>query len=347
MILTVTLNAALDVTYVVDEVTPHTSHRVERTVERAGGKGINVSRVLAALGHPVLATGLVGGTTGQAVREDLRAAGLRDALVPVLGESRRTVTVVSRRSGDATVFNQAGPHVDLRSWAEFTRRYAELVGQAAVVVLAGSLPPGLPDDTYAGLVETARAAGAVTVLDTSGPALLAALTARPDVIKPNAAEIIEATGGSDLAQAAAELQARGARAVAASDGPRGLYAVTRDGRHRAVPPARLRGNPTGAGDACVAALAAGLAAGVPWPEILREAVALSAAAVAAPLAGDFDSALYERFRTEVSVETTSLEATPSATTPSEAPPSETTPSETTPPETNPSERDPLETPPCP
>ncbi|WP_405851619.1 PfkB family carbohydrate kinase [Streptomyces sp. NBC_00090] len=81
-----------------------------------------------------------------------------------------------------------------------------------------------------------------------------------------------------------------------------ILTVTRDGRYRAVPPTRLRGNPTGAGDACVAALAAGLAAGLPWPDILRDAVALSAAA-AAPLAGDFPHDLYEQFRTDVSVET--------------------------------------------
>ncbi|MET9468185.1 hexose kinase [Streptomyces sp. NPDC006544] len=305
MILTVTLNAALDVTHFVDEVTPHASHRVTQPVERAGGKGINVARVLAALGHPVLSTGLVGGTTGRILREDLRASGLEDALVPVRGESRRTVTVVSTRNGDATVFNPPGPHVDPQSWRSFTRRFAELAARADVVVLAGSLPPGLPCDSYAGLLATARSAGAVTVLDTSGAALLSALAAGPDVIKPNAAEILEVTGRSDVAAAAAGLQALGARTVVASDGPRGLHAVTPEGRYRALPPARLRGNPTGAGDACVAALAAGLATGLPWPDLLRDAVALSAAAVPAPLAGDVHRDLYDQFRTTttVSVET--------------------------------------------
>ncbi|MFF7082108.1 1-phosphofructokinase family hexose kinase [Streptomyces lavendulae] len=301
MILTVTLNAALDVTYFVDEVTPHASHRVTQPVERAGGKGINVARVLAALRHPVLATGLVGGTTGRILREDLRASGLKDALVPVRGESRKTITVVSERNGDATVFNPPGPHVDPQSWRAFTRRFAELAARADVVVLAGSLPPGLPCDSYAGLLATARDAGAVTVLDTSGAALLAALDAGPDVIKPNAAEIREVTGRSDVADAAAELQARGARTVVASDGPQGLHAVTPEGRYRTLPPAQLRGNPTGAGDACVAALAAGLATGLPWPDLLRDAVALSAAAVSAPLAGDFRRDLYDQFRTTATV----------------------------------------------
>ncbi|MFB7213557.1 1-phosphofructokinase family hexose kinase [Streptomyces sp. NPDC056255] len=201
------------------------------------------------------------------------------------------------------MFNERGPHIDPRSWNAFTRRFAELAGEAKVVVLAGSLPPGLADDTYASLVTAAREAGAATVLDTSGDALLGALAARPDVIKPNAAEVLEVTGSSDLIDASAELQARGARTVVTSGGPKGLHVVTEDTRHHVVPPVRLRGNPTGAGDACVAALAAGLLDGRPWPDILYDAVALSAAAVAAPLAGDFRRDLYDQFRTTMSVET--------------------------------------------
>ncbi|MGW0698936.1 1-phosphofructokinase family hexose kinase [Streptomyces sp. NPDC002867] len=304
MILTVTLNAALDVTYEVDALVPHGSHRVRAAYERAGGKGVNVARVLSALGTPATVTGLAGGPTGQLIRDELRAAGLRDELVPVAGDSRRTVTVVSREDGDATVFNQPGPPVDPVSWADFTARFARLVREAAVVVLSGSLPPGLPSDAYAQLVRSAAGAGAATVLDTSGPALLAALAAGPDVVKPNAAEIAEVTGHQDVVAAAEALRALGAQAVVASRGPEGLYAVTPQGAWRATPPHRLSGNPTGAGDACVAALAASLAHGDPWPVRLREAVALSAAAVRCPVAGDVDADLYDQFRTTVSVENT-------------------------------------------
>ncbi|WP_323189373.1 PfkB family carbohydrate kinase [Kitasatospora sp. NBC_00240] len=151
---------------------------------------------------------------------------------------------------------------------------------------------------------TAAAAGAVTVLDTSGPPLLAALGAGPHVVKPNAAELAAVTGQTDTAVAAAGLRALGARAVVASSGPDGLHAITADGSWQARPPALLSGNPTGAGDACVAALAAGLATGAPWPEVLREAVALSAAAVPCPVAGDFDAEIYRRLRTTVPVEET-------------------------------------------
>ncbi|NWF28782.1 1-phosphofructokinase family hexose kinase [Streptomyces sp. PKU-EA00015] len=300
MILTVTLNAALDVTYEVDALVPRGSHRVRASYERAGGKGVNVARILSALGTPATVTGLAGGPTGQLIRDELRAAGLRDELVPMAGDSRRTVTVVSREDGEATVFNQPGPQVDPVSWADFAARFARLVREAAVVVLSGSLPPGLPSGAYTQLVRSAAGAGAATVLDASGPALLAALAAGPDVVKPNAAEIAEVTGHQDVVAAAEALRALGAQAVVASQGPEGLYAVTPQGACRATPPHRLSGNPTGAGDACVAALASG----DPWPVRLREAVALSAAAVPCAVAGDVDADLYDQFRTTVSVENT-------------------------------------------
>ncbi|MDJ0344440.1 1-phosphofructokinase family hexose kinase [Streptomyces sp. H10-C2] len=302
MILTVTLNAALDVTYIVDNLVPSTSHRVDTVHERAGGKGINVARVLSALGWPAVVTGLSGGDTGDRLRGELRAVGLRDELVPVAGESRRTLTVVSREDGDATVFNQTGPLVTTDEWEAFTAQYARLLRDADVVVLSGSLPPGLPTDAYAHLVALAHEGGVAAILDTSGPALRDALAVGPDVVKPNADELAAVTGRQDIAAAAAGLRAMGARTVVASRGPDGLHAITPRGTWRATPPERLTGNPTGAGDACVAALAAGIATGAPWPAILCEAVALSAAAVLRPTAGDFDTDAYRRFRTTVPVE---------------------------------------------
>ncbi|MEU9671105.1 1-phosphofructokinase family hexose kinase [Streptomyces bobili] len=304
MIVTVTLNAALDVTWDVAELRSRTSHRVLAAHERAGGKGINVARVLTFLGHVPIATGLAGGPTGRVIRDGLRSAGIRDSFVAVAGESRRTVSVVARDDGDATVFNGLGPEVTAVEWAAFVAHYARLVRGASVVVLSGSMPPGVPVDAYARLIRVATAEGALTVLDTSGPALTTALEAGPDVVKPNAAELAEVTGRKDLVTAAAELRSRGARTVVASAGPAGLHAITAEGAWRAAPPEPLSGNPTGAGDACVAAIAAGLLAGATWPAVLREAVALSAAAVPCAVAGDVDATVYSRFRREVHIEAT-------------------------------------------
>lgn len=272
--------------------------------ERAGGKGVNVARVLRALGEEVTVTGLAGGLTGSLVRDEIAAAGLVDRLVTIAGESRRTVTVVDRGGTDgATAFNEAGPRVTPSEWQAFLTLYAQQAARADAVVLSGSLPPGVPGDAYGQLVAGARAAagdggkrrGVHVVLDADGDALLAGIAAGPDVVKPNVEELTRATGIEEPVPAARALGSRmpgasgggaGAGAVVASLGPGGLIALTPEGEWRARPPSVFAGNPTGAGDALVAALVHGAVRAIPWPERLRHAVALSAAAVRAPLAGD-------------------------------------------------------------
>ena len=295
MILTVTLNAALDVTYQVPALRLGEAHRPTAVDTRAGGKGINVARVLHALGRETMVTGLVGGEAGAAIRLDVRAAGLRESLFDMAGPSRRTVTIVS--DGTATAVNEPGPPVSISDWADFVGGYHAVAARASVVVMSGSLPGNLPTDAYAQLI---RATSTPVILDASGEALRAGLAARPAVVKPNAVELAEATGVGDPLAAARVLLDRGAGAVVASLGADGLVAMTGGGSWRVRVPESLRGNPTGAGDACVAALAAGHA--LDWPERLAEAVAVSAAAVPCPLAGDIDRDTYARLRPAITVE---------------------------------------------
>ncbi|MET8546911.1 hexose kinase, partial [Kitasatospora sp. NPDC004799] len=223
MILTVTLNPALDLTYRLPEVRLHASNRVRSSTGQAGGKGVNVARVLAALGHGATVTGLVGGPTGRAVRAELAASGLPDELVEVAGETRRTVAVADDR--DTTMLLEPGPEIAPSEWQRFLSHYERLLPGASVAVLSGSLPPGLPTDAYRTLVERARSHGVPAVLDADGPALLRALPARPAVVKPNAAELAAATGTADPAEGAERLCAAGAGAVVASLGPDGLLAA--------------------------------------------------------------------------------------------------------------------------
>ncbi len=303
-LLTVTLNAALDVTYRVPRLVPHATHRISDVAERPGGKGVNVARVAAAFGQPVTVTGLAGGRTGAALRTALArwAPGVRDALVEVAGESRRTTCVVDGSTGDATVLNEPGPQVSPAEWPAFLRAFAELLPGADAVALCGSLPPGVPVGAYADLVRAARTAGAYVVLDTSGEPLRRGIAARPDLVKPNAEELERLTGLTDPSRAAGLARRRGARAVVASVGAGGLLAVTADGRWRAVPPERLAGNPVGAGDSAVAGLLTARAEGLPWPQRLARAVAVSAATVLAPVAGEFDRDTYEALLPRVTVD---------------------------------------------
>ncbi|MGJ5827002.1 1-phosphofructokinase [Streptomyces ossamyceticus] len=301
MILTVTLNTALDITHRVRALRPHATHRVTEVIQRPGGKGLNVARVLAALGHEVTVTGFVGGGTGRAVQEGLaRTAGIVDALVPVAGATRRTIAVVDA-TGDTTQLNEPGPIITPAEWSAFQEAYEVLLRSASAVALCGSLPPGVPVGAYAGLIRTARTLAVPVLLDTSGEPLRRGVAARPDVVKPNAEELAELTGSHEPSRATRDARRRGAQAVVASLGPDGLLAHTPEGHWRATPPRRFRGNPTGAGDAVVAGLLSGLVEHLPWPDRLTRATALSAATVLAPAAGEFDQRAYDELRTQVAV----------------------------------------------
>ena len=340
MIVAVTLNPALDITYTVPELKTGTTHRPQVTAQ-AGGKGVNVARTLHALGRDTVAVLPLGGFDGEAVRTELEAAGVPHHVIPVGGATRRTVTVVETASPDglATGFNEAGPALTAGEWTEICASVGSLLETAtldapAVLVLSGKLPRGLADTAYADLIALAHDFGVPTILDTEGPALLAGLSARPAIVKPNAHELLDATGLPDAGRAAAELLKRGARAVVSSNGPDGLAAHTHDGTWTARPPRIDGGNPTGAGDAAVAALAIGLADGTPWPVTLADAAALSAATVLTDRAGAFDAEAYRQFKTVVtttapaSAAGTAAEAAPSIA-PSSAAPS-TAPKSTAP-----------------
>ncbi|MFK0246245.1 1-phosphofructokinase family hexose kinase [Amycolatopsis azurea] len=283
MIVTVTPNTALDVTYTVDGLRPGGVHRAREVRHRAGGKGVNVARVLRALGADVHAILTAGGTTGALVESDLVAAGIQADIVPIRGETRRTTTVLAD-DGSVTLLNEPGPRLTEDEWQ--TLAAAVRSWKPGVLVCSGSLPPGAGG--YAGLFGDTP-----SILDTSGEALIAGLAGKPSVVKPNADELREVTGLRDPVAAANELRKAGAAAVVVSLGPEGLLAVTGSGTWHAAPSTVLTGNTTGAGDAVVAALALGLSRAESWPDILRRAVALSGAAVLGPLAGDVDLAHYQ------------------------------------------------------
>ncbi|MFC9594396.1 1-phosphofructokinase family hexose kinase [Streptomyces sp. NPDC056944] len=301
MILTVTLNTAVDLTYRVPALTPHASHRVTQVIERPGGKGLNVARVLAALGYETVATGFAGGATGAMLRDLLAATPVRDELVETAGSTRRTVAVVDTASGDTTQLNEPGPNVTAAEWTAFRARFAELLDGAAAVALCGSLPPGIHVGAYAELIRLARTAGVPVLLDTSGEPLRRGIAARPDLVKPNAEELAQLTGAREPHRATRDARRRGAHAVISSLGPEGMLAATPEGLWRATPPATVKGNPTGAGDSAVAGLLSGLVDNTPWPDRLTRAVALSAATVLSPVAGEFDPTAYEELLPRVKV----------------------------------------------
>lgn len=312
-IATVTPNPALDVTYTVSGLEVGSENRVTGVVSRPGGKGVNTANVLARLGSEVLVLGLTGGRSGLELRDQLADRGVPADLTTIAGDTRRTVAVVDARSGQTTLFNEPGPVVSPTEWASLLESVTRAGACARVVTISGSLPRGLEIDAYAQLVVAARSDGGArlsVIVDTSGPALAAACEAEPDLVKPNTAELAAVFPDlPDTAARAGELLRLGARAVAVSSGSEGLRVLTPVFTVRGRLPRALEGNATGAGDAVVAAFAWGLAIAddpaAVWAdrdlvvELVRRAVAVSAAAVLAPVAGEVDPDDVRKLMTEV------------------------------------------------
>jgi 1-phosphofructokinase family hexose kinase len=301
-IVTLTPAPALDLTWHVDSLVPGQTHRAPRGLERAGGKGINVARIVHNAGRRTWAILPAGGPTGDRLATDLARSRVPHSIVRVRSETRRTVTIVDQTDGTATLIAESAGGLSPAEWATVTTSIEVRARDAAVLVVSGSVPVGAPAGLLTGLVATAREAGVPVIVDTSGEHLLAAARAGATLLKPNRAELVEATGETDLQRGVEHLLELGAAAVCVSLGAAGMVATsaTNPTWWHARLGRVLRGNATGAGDAAVAALAIGLMDGRPLQDTLRDAVAWSASAVRMPLAGEI-SAEVGAFATEVTV----------------------------------------------
>lgn len=280
MIVTLTPNPSVDRTVEVDLLVRGAVLRATGTRVDAGGKGVNVSRALAAHGRGTRAVLPVGGFVGAQLEGLLRESLTDVVVVPVAEELRANVSVVEP-DGSVTKLNEAGPCLTPREVEALLLTTIEVATAADWVVLSGSLPPGCPDDFYASLIARVDAPVA---LDTSGGPLLAALAAGPALVKPNRDELHESTGlpvttVGEAVQAAQQLRARGAGAVLASLGSDGAVLVEADGVWYGEAPVDAPVSAVGAGDT---ALAGFLAAGGHGPVALAEALAFGAAAVRLP-----------------------------------------------------------------
>ncbi|WP_394938982.1 1-phosphofructokinase family hexose kinase [Psychromicrobium sp. YIM B11713] len=294
MILTLTPNPAIDLTYRVAGVTLGETHRVDQPLSRAGGKGINVARVLHAQGFTTMALATFGGETGQQLAQQLSADGLQQRLIPVAAATRRSIALVDELKAQTSIFNERGLSLLPAEWQALAAAVADELQGAALLVASGSLPSGAPADFYPGVVALAKHAGVPAIIDTSGAGLLSAASAGAELLKPNRAELVEATGERELTAGARVLLRLGAKQVMISDGELGLmlFIAGRPGYLSARLPEALAGNPTGAGDAAVAGAAVVLAearessTAVQPEKLLRRAAAWGSAAVLMPAAGE-------------------------------------------------------------
>jgi 1-phosphofructokinase family hexose kinase len=259
MITTVTLNPTLDKTLSVPKLKPGTVHRAQILREDLGGKGINVSRALQALGIPSKMTGFMGGRTGQFMTTGLRATGFDVHFVDVQGETRRNITLLDEASGQYTKFNEPGPSIAAQHLADLQDQIDQLAGPGDLWAFCGSLPPGAPPDFYARLIRQVQDCGGRALLDTSGPAYREGLAAHPFAIKPNSEEASDLLGtplhsDEEHCAAALRLQAHDLPVVAMTRGAQGLVLAVGGEALMATPPPVPARSPVGAGDAAVAGL---------------------------------------------------------------------------------------------
>jgi 1-phosphofructokinase family hexose kinase len=309
MIVTVTLNAAIDRTLNVPNFQLGHRHRASDALTLAGGKGINVARALKRMGVPVVATGLAGGRTGTRIIEELTGEAILNDFVRIGGESRTSTAVVDPTGGTYTEINEWGPHVEPDELRMLIDKLHYLANGADFVVVAGSLPRGVDQGFYGELVRELNRRQVTTVLDAEGEPLRLGLEAEPFLVSPNQREAEALVGQEfyeqqDFALALEHVAELGARNVLITN-ESGCFARLREGRktrhYRATAPLIDAVSTVGSGDVLLAAYTAARAAGRSAEEALSEAVAAGAASTLEVGAGRFDPKEAARLRPDVEV----------------------------------------------
>ena len=307
MILTVTLNTSIDKLYLMDSVQPETVMRVKEVHNTAGGKGLNVTRVAAELGEPVTAMGFTGGFNGQYLESLISQPLVRCAFTHVKGETRSCINCWDLSDGRSTEYLEPGEPVTEEEVSRFLSDFEARLPEADVVTISGSVPRGVPEDFYRGLIRRCRDARIPVLVDTSGNRLIASVKEKPTFIKPNEDEIAQLTGQSFSGSEGAvrvlkEIHESGIPFVVLSMGEKGALLACRQGVFRGKPPRITPRNTVGCGDSMVAGFAVGFARGLPVEETFRMALAVSAANALSLFTGDFDPADYERLYPDVVIE---------------------------------------------
>jgi 1-phosphofructokinase family hexose kinase len=293
----VSVNAAIDKTAAVPHLIPGEIHRPEMLAVLPGGKALNVARAARSLGLDASVIAVLGGHAGDWMEAELAARGIRTRAIRAAGETRTCLSVLDRGTGALTEFYEAGLALDAQGWRAVEAEIAaELADDpaGALVVVAGSLPPGAPEDGYGRLAALAAASGARAGIDVGGFHLVAALAARPWLVKINAREAAEALGLRATDEAGAVVAARrlvdlGAAVALVTRGTAGAVLRDENGRvWRIGPPQELGPYAVGSGDALLAGFAAALARGATLPEAARRGCAAACANAIRPGQGELD-----------------------------------------------------------
>ena len=285
MILTVTLNPTIDISYYIPNLVPGNVIRVQEKAEHAGGKGINVAKVAKLLKQNVIATGFLGGSNGDFINSSLIKAGIISSFVMVEEQTRTCISVNDMSNGKQTELLEAGSVATEEMQDRFVDHYCELLEDCEYVVLAGSVPPGIDTSFYPKLIKLAKSANKFVVLDTSDKLLKASIDLCPEdinIIKPNRDELSVCLGRTiktleETISAAKEIQRRGIQTVIVSLGKDGAIFVTEDEVYRGTTPDIKIVNTVGCGDSLVAGYVTGIIRKYSFEDRIKLAMAVSTA----------------------------------------------------------------------
>jgi 1-phosphofructokinase family hexose kinase len=309
VIITVTLNAAIDKSLSVPNFRLGRRHRTVEQRTAAGGKGVNIARALKTLGQPVIATGFAGGPTGTRIVDQLTEESILNDFVRIREESRTNTSVFDPTNGQQTEINERGPAVSSQEIGLFRDKLLYLARGADMVVIAGSLPRGVDSDIYANMIRELRKAGVLTLIDTDGEPLRHATRAEPDVISPNVLESEELVGhefndDEDRLIAVGEMVDQGAREAIMTLEDGCVACLKVDGqaqRFRVSVPPREDVAGVGAGDAFLAGYVAARYSGKSPADCLSYGVACGAESTNHLGAGIIDAHAVDRLLSEVDV----------------------------------------------
>ncbi|HHT69910.1 MAG TPA: 1-phosphofructokinase family hexose kinase [Firmicutes bacterium] len=307
MILTVTVNPALDKNYDVPGFALQGIHRVHSMSTVPAGKGLNVSRVLHNLGVATIATGFVGGFTGRQIEDGLDHLQVEHNFVRIRAESRSNCLIVDHNQDVHCEIKEPGPSIPRNAWKRLEKKIVELAPKCSWVVFAGSPPPDTQASIYVPLIRSVQALGIKVALDTRAPWLKEGIKAKPDLIKPNWEEFQELVGPcystvQGLGKAR-ELVEQGLGTVVVSMGAKGAFAVNREGSYlvQELPPIKVI-SPIGSGDALVAGLLSKLEDDAPFDNAFRFGLAVACSNAAHFGAGIFDPVQVKSLEQEVTVD---------------------------------------------
>ena len=286
MIYTITLNTALDRTLCINAISPDDANRIESEQLYAGGKGVDVSKVLTACGVGNKALGFVGGFSGEELEGLLINEGIACDFVRISGATRTNIIVNDLSKGSQTIFNARGPEIKPYELMQLIHK-VENLDRPEFVIISGSLPPGVNPEIYRKIIEIAKGLGARVVLDTDGDPLRVGLAGGPDIIKPNLHELSRLTALTlstltEIVAAARSLLAQGPQIVLVSMGGEGLLLVSGEFQYLAQSPLVEVKNTIGAGDSAVAGFVFGLHSGQDLKNCLAYAAAAGTATILRP-----------------------------------------------------------------